>query len=169
VSAVLEFASLKEKAGSGFGRKGGFRKFSLAGCAICVALVATCTSSSDEQRVRAVIFAAEQAAEARDTSDAMTLVADDYFDGQGFDKEQLRNFLRAYFLTHPKIELFVRVGAIEFPAHDLARVRVEMTMVGTRGVEERSESIAGENEALRAELQLLDSEWRVTRVDRVAR
>jgi hypothetical protein len=111
---------------------------------------------------------AEQAAEARDTSDAMALVADDYSDGQGFDKEQLRNFLRAYFLTHPKIELFVRIGAVEFPGRDLARVRVEVTMVGTRGAEERSESIAGENEALRVELQLRDSEWKVTRVDRVA-
>jgi hypothetical protein len=99
----------------------------------------------------------------------MALVADDYSDSQGFDKEQLRNFLRAYFLTHPKIELFMRVGTIEFPAVDLARIRVEMTMLGTRGVEERSESIAGENETLRVELQLRDSEWRVTRVDRVAK
>jgi hypothetical protein len=73
----------------------------------------------------------------------MKLVADDYSDAQGFDKEQLRSFLRGYFLTHPRIEIFVRVGAMEFPAQDLARVRVEVTMVGTRGVEERSESIAG--------------------------
>lgn len=152
----------------GFGRRGGFRRLSLAGCAICAALIAACTNGSDEQRVRAVISAAEQAAEARDTSDAMALVADDYSDAQGFDKEQLRNFLRAYFLTHPRIELFVRVGTIEFPALDLAHVRVEMTLVGTRGVEERSESIAGEHEALRVELQLRDSEWRVTRVDRIA-
>jgi hypothetical protein len=152
------------------GRGVGFRRFSLAGgAAFCIALVAACTGSSDEQRVRAVISAAEQATESRDTSDAMALVADDYSDSQGFDKEQLRNFLRAYFLTHPKIELFMRVGTIEFPAVDLARIRVEMTMLGTRGVEERSESIAGENETLRVELQLRDSEWRVTRVDRVAK
>lgn len=167
MTIILEFMPLKEKMDPGLRRGDGVCRPSLAVCAVCFALITACTGTSDEQRIRALVSAAEQAAEARDTSDAMSLVAEDYSDGQGFDKEQLQNFLRAYFLTHPKIELFVRTGEVELPAQDLARVRVEVTMVGTRGAQEQSESLAGESEALRVELQLRDSEWRVTRVDRV--
>jgi hypothetical protein len=56
------------------------------------------------------------AAEARDASDVLDLVADDYEDAQGFDRAQLRNFLRGYFLAHPKIELLVNIESLEFPA-----------------------------------------------------
>lgn len=134
---------------------------------VLIAFITACGGTTDEQRIRAVITAAEEAAEARDTSDVLKQVVDDYSDGQGFGKEQLRDFLRAYFLTHPKIELLVNVGEIEFPARDLARVQVQVTMLGTRGAGGERERLTGDAQALRIELQLRDSEWRVTRVDRV--
>ena len=93
-------------------------------------VVSACSSGSDEDQVRAVIAAAEEAAEARDTSQLMDLVADDYADGRNFDKAQLTQYLRGYFLLHPKIEIVTRIGEIEFETANRARVPVEVAMVG---------------------------------------
>jgi hypothetical protein len=83
---------------------------------IASALLLACAArSSDEEQVRALIDDMETAAEARDASDVLDLVADDYQDAQGFDRAQLRNFLRGYFLAHPKIELLVDIESLEFP------------------------------------------------------
>jgi len=134
---------------------------------LVVLLATACSSSSDEEQVRAVIEAAEVAAESRDTSDVMDLVADDYRDARGFDKAQLTQYLRGYFLVHPKIEIVTRIDKIEFETSNRARVQVDVAMGGTQlGVGE-STSLAGELEALNVELQRRDSKWVVTRVDRV--
>jgi hypothetical protein len=131
--------------------------FALAGCG---------AKSSVEDEVRELITSAEVAAEARDVSDVMTLIADDYADAQGFDKTQLTNFLRGYFLMHPKIELVVDIGAVELPADGLARTRVTIAMVGTQGTASAS-SATGDLETVQLELQRKGDEWRVTRADRI--
>jgi len=132
-----------------------------------VLLVAACSSSSDEEQVRAVIDAAEVAAESRDTSEVMDLVADDYRDAQGLDKSQLTQYLRGYFLVRPKIEIVTRIGAIEFETANRAKVQVDIAMGGTQLRVGESSSLTGELEALNVELQRRDSKWVVTRVDRV--
>ena len=136
-------------------------------CVLAAHCIAGCTASSDEQKVRAVIDAAESAVQARDTSDVLKLVTDDYTDSQGFDKAQLQQFLRAYFLTHPKIELVVTVGAIEFETANRARVRVDIVLLGTQ-VRPGATTLTGDTEALQVELKRQGAEWRVTRVDRIA-
>ncbi len=134
---------------------------------VAALLIAACSASSDEQQVRAVIDAAETAAEARDTSDVLDLVAPDYADGQGFDKAQLQNFLRAYFLMHPKIELVVRIGKVDFATPNRARVTVEIVMLGTQVESNSKTALAGDAEKLQVELKRQQAEWRVTRVDRI--
>ena len=131
--------------------------FTLAGCG---------AKSSAEEEVRALVASAETAAEERDVGDVMKLIADDYSDAQGFDKAQLTNFLRGYFVMHPKIELVVDIGAVEFPADGLARTRVTIAMVGTQGTATDS-SATGDLETVELELQRKGDEWRVTRADRV--
>jgi hypothetical protein len=131
-------------------------------------LLSACSSTSDEDQVRAVIAAAEKAAEARDTSELMDLVADDYADSRGFDKAQLTQYLRGYFLIHPKIEIVTRIGEIEFETANRARLDVEVVMVGTQG-NSAAASLTGDLESMKVELQRRGSEWMVTRVDRKAR
>jgi RNase adaptor protein for sRNA GlmZ degradation len=70
--------------------------------------------TSDEEQVRALIDAVEIAAEDRDASDVLTHVADNYIDSAGLDKTQLQNFLRGYFLAHPKLELLVTIESLVF-------------------------------------------------------
>jgi hypothetical protein len=131
--------------------------------------IAGCSTTDDEQQVRAVIGAIETAAEDRDTSGVLALVATDYRDAQGFDKQQLQQFLRGYFLLHPKIELAVNIGTIEFATANSARVVVDVLIVGTQRNGNDVRSLSGEAESLRVEFKRQDSQWRVTRADRIPR
>ena len=133
-------------------------------CVIATGWLAACgTPSSDEEQVRALITSVEAAAEARDTSDVLAFVAPDYSDKQGFDKSQLQNFLRGYFLSHPKVELLVNINSLEIPVDGLARARVG---VGALHLDQ-----PGSEDAitLDVELRKLAGDWRVVRADRVAR
>ena len=138
--------------------------------ALAAALASACSRGTDEEQIRALIDSAETAAEARDVSDLMDLVADNYADDRGSDKDELQRFMRAYFVMHPKIELLVTVGEIELETANRARVQVDVAMLGTRldGGPEQT-SLTGDLESLRVELRRVDSQWRVSRADRVRR
>ena len=123
-------------------------------------LAACGAKTSDEQRVREVFDRAEKSAEARDASDVLDLVSSDYGDSNGSDKAQLQDFLRGYFLAHPKLELLVSVDSLEFPVDGLAQAAVTVTTV---------EVANPDRESLAVELRRVDGEWRVTRADRIAR
>ena len=123
-----------------------------------VLLVACSARSSDEEQLRMLIASAEAAAEARDASDVLALVADDYQDASGFDKTQLRNFLRGYFLAHPKLEIVVNISQLEFPADGLALAEVSVTSV---------ELNDPDHARLKVEFRRSNGEWRVSRADRL--
>jgi hypothetical protein len=138
-------------------------KFSSNASPILVAtiLLAACgAKSSDEEQVRELIGAVEAAAEARDTSDVLEHIADNYADSAGFDKTQLQNFLRGYFLAHPKLELLVNVESLEFPVDGLAQAVVSVATV---------ELTDPDLQRLKVEFRRVGREWRVVRADRVVR
>src|SRR5512138_3366353 len=91
---------------------------------VFLALVACSSPSSDDARVRALIDAAEKAAESRDVGDVLDVVAPDYSDAQGNSRDSLRAFLRVFFAAHPKLELVTSVDELTFPVDGLARARV---------------------------------------------
>jgi hypothetical protein len=132
-------------------------KFATALIAVCL-LVACGARSSDEEQVREVFASAEIAAENRDASDVLEFVADDYEDSNGFDKSRLRDFLRAYFLAHPKIELIVDIETLEFPADGVAHSQLTVTSLSLNDPD---------RQRLRVELRRQDGEWRVSRADRM--
>jgi hypothetical protein len=123
-----------------------------------ISLGACGSRSSDDDKVRALFADAETAAEARDASDVLAFVADDYEDGNGFDKAQLRDFLRGYFLVNPKIELLVKVDDLQFPADGLAQAEVTVTRVSLSDPRQLH---------LKVELRRTDGDWRVRRADRI--
>jgi hypothetical protein len=127
---------------------------------LCTLLAACGAKSSDEEQLRAVIDAVETAAEARDASDVLEHVADNYADSSGFDKTQLRNFLRGYFLTHPGLELLVNVESLEFPVDGLAQAVVSIATV---------ELTDPDMQRLKVEFRRRESGWQVVRADRVVR
>ena len=125
---------------------------------VTVALASCGASSTDEQRVREVVAAMETAAEARDASDVLEHVAENYQDTQGFDRAQLTNFLRGYFLAHPKIELLVDIGSLEFPADGLAHAEISVTSLALGDAD---------HESFRVEFRREGSAWQLSRADRL--
>jgi hypothetical protein len=131
-------------------------KFSFTLLLAATLLTACGARPSDETQVRELIGAVETGGEARDASDVLEHVARDYSDSQGFDRTQLQNFLRGYFLAHPRVELFVGIENLEFPVDGLGRARVDITSLP-----------AGDRVALQVEFRREDDEWRVSRADRI--
>ena len=126
--------------------------------ALCATLAACGSRTSDEEQVRALIDAMETAAEARDAGDVLEFVAADYEDAQGLDRAQLQNFLRGYFLAHPKVELLVDVEELAFPADGLAQAEISVTSV----------SLSDPDHArLKVEFRRNDGDWQVKRTDRL--
>jgi hypothetical protein len=134
-----------------------FRSLVILVLANSLALVACGKRSSDEERIRALLDEAEVAAEARDVSDVLAFVADDYADSRGLDKAQLRDFLRGYFLLHPKIEIVVGIDGLQFPADGLAQADITVTSLSTDG---------SDREKLRVEFRRVGDDWRIARADR---
>jgi ketosteroid isomerase-like protein len=123
-------------------------------------LVACGARSSDEQQVRDLVAQMEAAAEERDASDVLQFVADGYADANGFDKPQLRDFLRGYFLAHPHVELLVNVANLQFPADGLAQAEISVARVALDDPE---------RVRLKVEFRREGDDWRVVRADRLSR
>jgi hypothetical protein len=130
--------------------------------AATLGLTACSDDPSPEQQVRAVVDAAEAAAERRDHSELMALVAADFRGARGEDAQEVSRILRGYLIAHPKIEVTTRIEALEFPYEDLARARVN---VGTLGRGRHALEIAAEAQVVELELQRRDGDWRVTRAE----
>ncbi|HPF26115.1 MAG TPA: nuclear transport factor 2 family protein [Steroidobacteraceae bacterium] len=136
---------------------------------LLVLAATSCASrGTPEEEVRAVFAAAEAAAEARDTSDAMSLVADDYSDDNGFDKNGLQHFVRAYFLSRPSLTVLLRVESVEFPADDLAQATITLVVLGRESTGAGDGArFAANGQRYRVELVREDGNWRLRHTSRV--
>lgn len=133
----------------------------LALVVLCIAVLGCAPPTNQETAVRAVVEAAEQAAEARDVHAAMALVSADYADSRGRERDGLRQFIRGYFALNPKIDLLVFVESIEFPDSLRARILVQVTSL-TRG-----SRMGLDNEAFSLELFNEEGTWRLQRAERL--
>ncbi len=132
----------------------------LLGAVLGVALTGCGSAPDRETAVRAVLEAAETAAEARDVSAAMELVSADYGDDAGRDRAALRAFVRGWFALNPRIELLVNVQGVEFPDANRARVRLQVASVS------RGAGLSVDGDRFVVELLDEDGEWRLLRASR---
>jgi hypothetical protein len=128
----------------------------LAVLILASALAACGARSSDEEQVRELIATMEKAAEARDSSDLLEHVADDYVDDDGYDKAQLGTWLRGYFLLNPTIDAQIDIDSLERPVDGLVQAQLGVTVLP-----------AGNYTALEVEFRRRDGDWRVVRADRI--
>ncbi len=134
-----------------------------AGAALLALCLAACgPGETPESQVRAVVARGAEAAEARDLSGLMDLVSPRYQDGQGAGREDLKQYLRGYLVTHQSIHLVVKVASVEFPYKDMAKVSVTLGTLG-RDAAASTFDLAGDVYDVDLELQLDDGDWRVTR------
>jgi hypothetical protein len=114
-----------------------------------------------EGEIRAVLAAAEAAAEARDVGFFRDFAGSGYRDMRGNDRDQLLNMLRGYFIAHQKIEIVSRVDEIRIEAVDAAHAVVHAGFVGQRTGEPLLGGLGGD--LYRFEVELIDDggEWRM--------
>jgi hypothetical protein len=130
--------------------------------ACTIALLGTgCGADDPDAEIRAVLAAAEAAAEARDTGFFRDFIGDGSRDTHGNDREQLLNLLRGYFIAHQKIEIVSRVEEVRMDASDAADAVVHAALVGQRAGDSALGGIGGD--FYRFEIELVDDggEWRM--------
>jgi hypothetical protein len=145
------------------------RVIAIAGLTLLSVALSGCGRDSDESQIRQLIETAEHQVEGRSTSGVMELIDKDYRDAQGYDRQQLQQFLRGYFLTHPHIELWVQVDTLTIATPTLAKARISVIVVGTAGSKDGAGKLRPDGDAvdLEVEFERGDDGWRVRRADRV--
>ena len=139
-----------------------FGKALVAGAiAASLALSACAERTTPEQQVRAVIDAAEDAAERRDHGDLVALVSPRFEGAHGEDAGELSRLLRGYLVANPSLRVATRVDRIEFPYEDMARVELTVGTLG-RGAEGPLD-LDADAQSVELELEREDGDWRVTR------
>lgn len=104
-----------------------------SGLACALAVLATgCAADDPEAEVRALLAAAEAAAEGRDTGFFGDVLAESYRDARGNDREEMLRRLRGYFIANQRIEIVSRVDEIVIDGEGAARVVVHAGMLGRR-------------------------------------
>ena len=103
------------------------------GIALAFAVLASgCGRSDPEAEIRALLTAAEGAAEARDVGFFGDAIGDSYRDAQGNDREAVLRMLRGLFIANQRIEIVSRIDEIVIEGGDAARAVVHAGMVGRR-------------------------------------
>ncbi len=74
------------------------------------------------------------------------------------DRAQLTNFLRGYFLAHPKIELLVSIESLYFPADGLALAKISVASLAPGDAD---------HEQFKVEFRRQGSDWQLSRADRL--
>lgn len=123
-------------------------------------------SDSPEQQVRAVLGQMETAAEARDVSELMEHISEDYRDSNGLGPQEAARYVRGYFIANQSIHLLTRIEDITFPMRDEARVKVLVGMVGREADAANDSSDLGDLAAdiyeFKVALRLEDERWKVS-------
>ena len=120
-------------------------------------------AEAPEAQVRALLAAGEVAAEARDLSGVLEHVSEDYRDARGGGRDELRQYLRGYFVMHQSVHLLTRIESVEFPYRDYARVRLTLGTLGREAAGATAFDVAADVHDVVLELQLEDDGWRVVR------
>jgi hypothetical protein len=136
------------------------------GLACALAVLATgCAADDPEAEIRALIAAAEAAAEGRDAGFFGDVLAEGYRDARGNDREEMLRTLRGYFLANQRIEIVSRVDEIVIDGEDAARAVVHAGMLGRRTDSGLIEGL--DADLYRFELELVndDGDWQVIGAD----
>lgn len=141
-----------------------------SGLVVVLLVVAGCASpESPQAKLDAFLAKAVAAAEARDTSEIMDLVAEDYQDAQGRGRDEMRRYLMGMFLRYGSVH--VDLETIDIPQlTDLGgEVELSLGLAGQRGDNNPLWSLGARRHLLRLELvaeakdapfQLLRASWR---------
>lgn len=124
------------------------------------AVTAGCSGGDPDAELRALVAAAEEAAEARDTGFFRALVASSYADRGGRDRDDLINLVRGHFLVNRDLEVLNRIEEIRPETDTVAEVVLQAALIRRGG-------LAVDGGLYRIELELVkaDGEWQLIGAD----
>jgi len=128
--------------------------------ALGAVLAAGCATSDSEAEIRALLAAAAEAAEGRDTGFFSDVVGDAYRDARGNDREQLLRSIRGYFIANQRIEVVSRVDEVVLEGADAARAVVHAGLLGRAGAR-LSDGVDADLYRFDLELVNDDGEWKI--------
>ncbi len=135
----------------------------------CLVSLYACSGDpgSPEEQIRAYVSAAELAAEARDVGGISDLIADEYSDQLGYDRQAVSNLFRVYFVQHQSLHLLTRIENLSFPASDVADITVTVGVLGRESkdvsaMDDTQWGLTTEIHRFRVQLLLDDGEWLAT-------
>lgn len=136
------------------------------GLACALAVLATgCAADDPEAEVRALLAAAEAAAEARDVGFFGDILAESYRDARGNDREEMLRRVRGYFIANQRIEIVSRVDEIVIDGEGAARAVVHAGMLGRRTGAPLLDGIDADLYRFELELIHVGGGWRVVGAD----
>jgi hypothetical protein len=134
--------------------------------ALAAVCVAGCGPAGDpESEIRALLEAAEEAAEARDAGFFAGLVGQGYRDSRGNDRDELLRLLRGYFLANQRIEIVSRVDEVVLEGADAGRAVVQAGMAGQRSGAALLEGVDAELYRIELELVNESGDWQIIGAD----
>ena len=106
----------------------GFQATSLA----CLVVLGGCggPEAGPEEQLRQWVSAGRQAAETRDRGDLLDLISPAYVDTRGFDRDDIGDRLRVYFLRQQSIKLLTSVEEIRIYGDSAAEIDLTVGMAG---------------------------------------
>lgn len=138
--------------------------WALAVGALAAVMLGGCgEKGTPDAQVRAVIAAGETAAEARDLGGILEHVSPSFRDGNGAGRDELKQYLRGYLVTHQSVHLLTSIESVEFPYRDFARVQLKVGMLGRETAGAAAFDLAVDMKNVVLELQLEDDGWKVVR------
>jgi hypothetical protein len=128
-------------------------------------LVSACGASDPEAEIRALLAAAEEAAEARDVWFFGDALGAGYRDARGNDRDGLIRMVRGFFIANQRIEIVSRIDEIVLEGEDAARAVLHAGMVGRRTGAALIDGI--DADLYRFELELVNDggEWQIIGAD----
>ena len=87
--------------------------------------------SEPEEEVRAWVAAGVAAAENKERRNLIGLVSESYADARGYDRDDIEDMLRIYFLRQHKIGLLTKIEEITIYGGTAARLIMTVGMAGT--------------------------------------
>ena len=123
-----------------------------------------CEASSPEDQVRAVLAAAEDAAERNQFRALRALISVNYSDERGRDQQAMGQLLFLYVRRHRSVHVLTRVSSITFPEPTRAHVSLLVATAG-QPIEAPEDLSRVSADLHRFELVLVDDDlgdWKVT-------
>ena len=130
-----------------------------------LAVLAGCGAGDPEAEIRALLAAAEKAAEERDAGFFGDAIGASYRDTRGNDRDGLIRSIRGYFIANQRIEIVSRVDEVVLEGADAARAVVHAGMVGQRAGATLIDGVGAD--LYRFELELVNDggDWRIIGAD----